>query len=127
LEADKSESVKMGNYEEADMSKNKIEELKKALIVAKKKELYTQHQNELESLDFSYKSEIKGFNSEWDNKFRDLEEKSKILEEQLNEKHLKEMEDLYNFLEQKLPKIVKYSKKYLDLKNQEDNLVKLQR
>ena len=37
------------------------------------------------------------------------------------------MEDLYNYLEQKLPKTVKFSKKYLDLKNQEENLVKLQK
>lgn len=37
------------------------------------------------------------------------------------------MEELYAFLEQRLPKNVKYSKNYLDLKSQEDNLVKQQR
>lgn len=37
------------------------------------------------------------------------------------------MEDLYNYLEHKIPKTVKFSKKFLDLKNQEENLVKLQK
>ena len=37
------------------------------------------------------------------------------------------MEVLYQFLEQKLPKNPKYSKEYLDLKAQEQNLVKQQR
>jgi hypothetical protein len=63
----------------------------------------------------------------FENEFNELEGKSKLLEEKLNEKHQNEMEELYNFLDMKLPKIVKYSKKYLDLKNQELNLAKQQK
>ena len=59
--------------------------------------------------------------------FIKFEEKSKNEEDVLNQRQSKEMEELYAYLEQKLPKQVKYSKKYLDLKNQEENLVKLQR
>ena len=49
------------------------------------------------------------------------------MEESLTAKQSKEMEELYNYLEQKLPKQVKYSKYFLDFKSQEENLVKQQR
>lgn len=81
----------------------------------------------MENLEMSYKKETEEFNAEWDAKFNELEERSSSLEEALKEKHAKEMEELYAYLEQKLPKNVKFSKLYLELKNQEENLVKQQR
>jgi hypothetical protein len=86
-----------------------------------------QHNVEVESLEAAYKKELDEFNQIWDEAFQKFEEKSKTDEEQLNQRQAQEMEELYNYLEVKLPKQVKYSKKYLDLKNQEENLVKLQR
>lgn len=59
--------------------------------------------------------------------FNELENKSRLQEGKLNEKHQSEMEELYNYLDMKLPKVVKFSKKYLDLKNQEENLAKQQK
>ena len=67
------------------------------------------------------------FNEEWNTKFNEFEQRSKNYEETLKQKHAKEMDDLYVYLEQKLSKHVKYSKEFLSLKNQEENLVKLQR
>lgn len=81
----------------------------------------------MDSLEMSYKEELEKFNQLWDESFSQFEDKSKREEDVLNNRHSKEMEELYAYLEQKLPKQVKYSKKYLDLKNQEENLVKLQR
>ena len=83
--------------------------------------------SEMENLEQAYKREVEEYNNDWDMKFQDLEERSKALEENLKEKHSKEMEELYIYLEQKLPKNVKYSREYLSLKNQEENLVKQQR
>ncbi len=37
------------------------------------------------------------------------------------------MDELYTFLDRKLPKALKYSKEYLEFKSQEENLVKQQR
>lgn len=84
------------------------------------------HQTELQSLDELYKKEAEELEMDFETKFMTLQEKSKISEDKLNQKHQQEMEELYNFLDQKLPRIVKYSKKYLDLKNQEINLAKQQ-
>lgn len=93
----------------------------------KKKDLEMQHYNELENLEVSYKRELENFNLYWDQQFKELEEKSERLEKELIVKHKKEMDDLLNNLEQKLPKNIKFSKEYLELKNQEESLVRLQR
>ena len=109
------------------MLKNKIDELKKNLAIKKKKELEFQHMNEMENLENAYKREVEESGNKWDSRFSELEDRSKKLDEVINEKHQKEMDELYNFLEEKLPKNVKFSKEYLDLKIQEENLAKQQR
>lgn len=127
LEIEKSESIKQENYDYADEITDKIKEIKKSLTFERKKQLLYQHTIEVESLEGSYKEEFEIFNKQWDENFEKFEEKSKKDEEIVNQRHAKEMNELYSFLEQKLPKQVKYSKQYLDLKSQEENLVKLQR
>jgi hypothetical protein len=99
--------------------------MKKSLCVERKKQLAQQHSVEIDSLDNSYKTELEDFNNQWDDKFKKLEDKSKSLEDSLNEKHNRQMNELYEYLELKLPKNVKFSKSYLELKSQESNLVKL--
>ena len=95
--------------------------------MSKRQELGQKHQMENERLDFVFKKEIEDLESRYEKDFSELDTKSKELEEKLNEKHHNEMEELYNYLDMKLPKIVKHSKKYLDLKNQEINLAKQQK
>lgn len=107
--------------------KYKIVELTKKLKLKKKKDLEMLHFNELENLENSYKRELENFNIYWDQQFNGLEEKSSILEKDMIDKHKKEMDDLMSNLEEKLPKNKKFSKEYIELKNQEENLVKFQR
>jgi hypothetical protein len=89
--------------------------------------LEIQQYEELQNIEISYKRELDNLNNYWDHLFRELEEKSERLEKELIQKHQKEMENLFVTLEQKLPKNIKYSKEYLELKSQEENLVKYQR
>ena len=123
----KAENIRIGNYDEAEILKLKIDELTKKLKQKKKKDLEIQHYTELENLEISYKRELENFNNFWDQQFKDLEEKSERLEKELIEKHKREMDDLLNSLEQKLPKNIKFSKEYYELKSQEESLVKFQR
>ena len=127
MENNKQECARESRYEEADQLKAKIEELRKSLLLKRKKDLELQHYSEMENLEQAYTREVEEFNTDWETKFQELEERSKAYDEALRQKHTKEMDELYVYLEQKLPKNVKYSKQYLDLKNQEENLVKLQR
>ncbi len=59
--------------------------------------------------------------------FTELENKSNELNSRLADKHQQEMEELYKFLDVKLPKNIKFSKAYLEFKNQEINLAKQQK
>jgi hypothetical protein len=127
LESNKRDFAREGKYDEADDLKYKIDEIKKTLRARKKKDLVIQHSHEMDNLEQAYNKEVEDYNLEWEAKFQDLEDRSRLLEENLKDKHTKEMDELYAFLEHKLPKNVKYSKEYLALKNQEENLVKLQR
>lgn len=102
----------------------KVDELKNALEVSKKRDLTRKHQFEINSLDEMYKKEYENLELVYNNKFSELELKSKQQEESMNLKHQEDMKFFYTQLEKKLPNNVKYSKKYLDLKNMEMNLAK---
>ena len=127
LEIEKAESISAGNYDYTDQINQKISEMKKTLSSERKRQLIIQHGVELDALDNAYKLELEDFNLAWDDKFRGLEEKGRALEETLGLKHEQQMKELYEYLENKLPKNIKYSKAFIDTKNQEENLVKLQR
>lgn len=92
------------------------------LSSTRKKELSSQQGEELQALESNYHKEYQSLESAYAEKFLELELKSKSLEDDLNSKHTREMEHLYNYLEQKLPRNIKYSKSYFNLLNQEKNL-----
>lgn len=93
----------------------------------RKRQLQHQHSVEIESLEQAYKAELDEFNLFWDDKFKKFEDKSKQEEVTLNQKQAREMDELYVYLEQKIPKNVKFSKSYIDLKSQEEHMIKQQR
>jgi len=74
-----------------------------------------------------YNTEINNFNEEWEGKFKLLQDKSKISEEQLNEKHQIEMNDLLEQLEILLPRQMRFSLELQKLQTEEQLLVKGQR
>jgi hypothetical protein len=81
----------------------------------------------MNSLEGLYKKEYEELEMIYNNRFNELQNKSRQMEENLNGKHEKEMEKFYINLDEKLPKDVKFSRAYLDLKNQEFNLAKQQK
>lgn len=91
---------------------------------SKKREISQKHQNEVNGLEINYKTELMNLEENFNLKFAEIDNKSKDAENNLNIKHQNEMDILYNSLNDKLPKAVKYSKTYLDLKSQELNLAK---
>ncbi len=95
--------------------------------ITKKRELQGKHSEEITRLDAIFKKELEELEMKYENIFLELDNRAKTQEAKLNEKHQNEMEELYNFLDMKLPKNVKYSKRYLELKNQELNLAKQQK
>lgn len=116
-----------GEYDKAKECKKQIVVLQAKLKERKKQDLEQQHIYEMENLEQAYQAEIEKFNNAWSEKFQDLEDRSQKAEDAINERQLKEMEDLYATIGDKLPRKVKYSKEYLLLDHQEKMLVKLQK
>jgi hypothetical protein len=127
LSKEKDQLAFEGRYLEAENIRLKINELKESLSGKKKKDLTSQHNAEMQNLEENYNKELFELNQEWDSRFGVFNEKARKMEEMLNEKHKQEMEALIASLDEKLPKQVKFSKEYLDLKQSEMNLVKQER
>jgi hypothetical protein len=127
LQKEKEFLASEGRYLEAENIRQRINEIKSLLSGQKKKDLSVQHIEEIKILENTYNRELYEFNEFWEKKIDLFNEKAKANEETLALKQRKELEELISTLEQKLPKTVKFSKEYLDLKQSEFNLVKQER
>lgn len=127
LTREKEQLVAEGRYLEAENVKLRINELKGNMTGQKKKDLDFQHAQEMQNLEENFNKEIFELNQRWDLTFNDFGEKAKKTEENINIKHKAEMEELVQSLDAKLPRQVKFSREYLDLKQSEMNLVKQER
>ena len=127
MEEDRIKESLKGNYAYAEELRLKIEELKNVIDITQKRELSRKHQLQMNQLEELYKKEFEELVLLYGNKFSELEAKSHQMEENLNIKQQNEMGSLYESLDEKLSKKVKYSKKYLDLESQEKNLAKQQK
>ncbi len=123
------EYAEKGDYKKAEIYKKKIKEIKMLIKKKRKKDLEKRQLIENENLETNYKTELDELNQFWNDKFKDLEERTQKAEEEIIERQNKEMNDLYNSLEQEMNQETKYrpSAEYLKLENQEKQLVKLQR
>lgn len=124
---EKEQLAQEGNYLECEELRKRIAELKVNMSNQKKKDLNYQHSTEMVNLEENYNKEIAELNIKWDTLFNEFNEKAKKMEDSLNYKQKNEMDCLLNQLDEKISKIIKYSKEYLDLKQCEFNLVKQER
>jgi hypothetical protein len=123
------EYAENGQYEKAELCKEKIKDLKKLIKKKRKKDLEQRQNIENENLELNYKTEIEEFNRIWNERFKELEERTQKAGEEITERQNKEMNDLYNLLEEKMNQDNKYrpSAEYIKLDNEEKQLVKFQK
>ncbi len=113
-----------GRYLEAEQIRVKIVELSAEMKGNHKRDLNTQHFYESKTLEENYNKELMEINSTWEKRIEEFEQNAKGLEQSLNGKHEKEMEESIINLDNKISKIVKFSREYLQLKQSEQLLVK---
>jgi hypothetical protein len=101
--------------------------LKKAVLDRKKRELDVSQSYEMDSLEQTYRKEVDEFNGIWDKKISDFDEESKTSEETLRTKHAKDLQEYEAEIEKKNFKPSKQSKVFIELRHQEDALVKQER
>ena len=98
LNKQKLEFVESKRYPEAEVIKNQIADLQAKLNKRKKKNLTSQHQNEIKLLEDKYNQEVEAINNEWNEKFSKFEEDTKVTEDNMNQRHNKELSELENLI-----------------------------
>lgn len=81
----------------------------------------------MDSLEATYRKEVEEYNVQWDKKIVEFEEQARSLLDEMKSRHEKELEIHEANLVKKLYKPSKFSRTFIELKNQEENLVRQQR
>jgi hypothetical protein len=81
----------------------------------------------MDSLEQTYRREVEEYNAEWDKKIAEFDDQARSLIDDLKVRHGKELEIHESNVNKKLFKPSKFSRSYIELRNQEENLVKQQR
>ena len=118
--------ISKGNYSQAEICNNKIEDLKKLIKQEKEKELSRRHFTEKEILIQDKISDIDNLNSLWDRRFEEVQLKSKIAIEELRKMQKEELQKLLLEYQQGTIKLIP-SARYLELKKEEEGLVRLKK
>ena len=118
--------ISKGNYSQAEICNNKIEDLKKLIKQEKEKELSRRHFTEKEILIQDKISDIDNLNSLWDHRFEEVQLKSKIAIEELRKMQKEELQKLLLEYQQGTIKLIP-SARYLELKKEEEGLVRLKK
>ena len=118
--------ISQGKYNQAEVCNTKIEHLKSVLRQRKTKEISKRHHTEKKNLIQDKVSDIDSLNYLWDQRFEELQTKSKSALEELRKNQEEELQQLLLQFQQS-PNDVKPSAKYLKLKKEEEGLVKLRK
>lgn len=124
---EKEELIKVGDYLKAEAVKQKINKLKSEEKSSLKRDVENRHSKEMKDLENQFIQELNELNLFWQAEYEKFEEQLSIAEKKLDEKHKNELEELKSIEENKLMKTFKHSKEYLDYKNSEIYLVKLEK
>ena len=84
------------------------------------------YQNELKLLEDRSRKELEDYDLEWENRYQEFQINTRKLVSDLNIRQNYEIVELTKQLEISLVKVMKYSNNYLDLKKQQENLIKQQ-
>ena len=118
--------ISQGKYNQAEVCNTKIEHLKSVLRQRKTKEISKRHFTEKKNLIQDKVSDIDSLNYLWDQRFEELQTKSKSALEELRKNQEEELQQLLLQFQQS-PNDVKPSAKYLKLKKEEEGLAKLRK
>jgi len=118
--------ISKGKYPKAEICNKNIEYLKTVLKQKKTKEISKRHYKEKKNLIQDKVSDIDNLSYLWDQRFEELQTKSKLALEELRTNQEKELQELLLQYQQSSNE-VKPSAAYLSLKKEEEGLVKLRK
>ena len=98
------------------MAKNRIEELKTQDFQRRREEMIYNQTKEREEVEQAHIMEYQEFNKNWDDNLAQLEAQDQEAVRSLEDKHIRELEQNRQDLEQRLPMTFKLSAELLNLK-----------
>ena len=113
-----------GNFVEADLAKNRIEELKVQEAQRQMESLLLKQQKDRLGIEEAHTKEYEQFQEAWNQQMQHSDEDASKVLGQLEEKHTKELEENRVVLEQKIPLNFKPSSELLNLKRIQDQLAR---
>lgn len=106
------------------MAKNRIEELKVQDFTRRREQLIYDQAREREEVEQAHLMEYQEFNKRWDEALAQIEQQDSEAIRKLEERHIHDLEENRQMLEQKLPLTFKLSAELLNLKQIQGNLAK---
>lgn len=113
------EQIRLGQYLSANEYQDQINLIIKSSIENNKQLNYDNHQKELDNLDREFENDMTEVSSYYEDKLNSFLTEAKKREVYLFETHRQEVEDYISKLDNSISKVIKYSKKFLDIKQKE--------
>jgi len=118
---------KEGKYGEAQLAKEKIEDIKAKEILRQENNIRSFQEEEMAQVENAQKDQFIEFNKVWDSYMADYEATALASLEKLKEKHISEVEELNERLKAELAFTFKSSSQLLELRKKEANLAKMKK
>ncbi|KAJ4461019.1 putative transmembrane protein [Paratrimastix pyriformis] len=122
LEQHCSKCEREGNYVEAELVKQKLDDLRRREEARRKALLKARQQNEQASLEEANLAMYQHFNSMWDNEIYQFEEQARELEESMKERHQLEFREFQQALANEPRHHPKFSRDLLNLRKIQETL-----
>ena len=106
------------------MAKNRIEELKQQDFQRKREEQIFNQTKEREEVEQAHLMEYQEFNKNWDETLGQIEQNDNMAQKNLEDKHIRELEENRQRLDETLPLNFKHSAELLNLQKIQQNLAK---
>lgn len=113
-----------GKYVEAEMAKNRIEELKVQEYEREYAEMLHRHAQQSEECERAHIKQYQDFNQQWDDDLLQVQQEDQQALAELEDRHTKEIDRNRDILEDKLPHTFKYSADLLNKQKIQSNLAK---
>ena len=125
LEEHRKNCEAQGKYVEAEIAKNRLEELRQHEFSRRKEALRSRQIAERLGVEEAHMLEFQQFNAAWDKKFEDYEHKAAELEEKMRERHQGEVMEFQSQVAEKMQSArPKFSKELLNIRRIQETLAK---
>ena len=124
MEEHRKNCERQGKYVEAEIAKNRLEELKLHEENRRREAMRSRQIAERLGVEEAHMLEFQQFNIVWDKKMQDYEERAAMLEEETKARHAQELANFQKHMIESISNKPKFSKELLNLRRVQETLAK---